>query len=75
MGRIYTNNITGMNKTISNLGSQITVNFNPPILLDNFSRNDKSFTKFVTFDSNLYLSIFVMLMNMINIVHFVKKIY
>ena len=33
MGSIYINNITGMNKTISNLGSQITVNFNP-ILLD-----------------------------------------
>ena len=34
MGSIYINNITGMNKTIYNLGSQITVNFNPPILLD-----------------------------------------
>ena len=34
MGSIYVNNTTGMNKTISNLGSQITVNFNPPILLD-----------------------------------------
>ena len=34
MGSIYINNINGMNKTISNLGSQITVNFNPPILLD-----------------------------------------
>ena len=34
MGSIYINNITGINNTISNLGSQITVNFNPPILLD-----------------------------------------
>ena len=34
MGCIYINNISGINKTISNLGSQITVNFNPPILLD-----------------------------------------
>ena len=31
---MYINNIIGMNKTISNLGSQITVNFSPPILLD-----------------------------------------
>ena len=34
MGSIYINNISGVNKTISNLGSQITVNLNPPILLD-----------------------------------------
>ena len=34
MGSIYINNLSGINKTISNLGSQITVNFNPPILLD-----------------------------------------
>ena len=31
MSSLDINNITGMNKTISNLGSQIIVNFNPPI--------------------------------------------
>ena len=34
MGSIYINSISGVNKTISYLGSQITVNFNSLILLD-----------------------------------------
>ena len=34
MCSIYINNQAGSNKSINILGSQITVNFNPPILLD-----------------------------------------